>query len=183
MSRAFEDYYANRPALVGLQPSSGDELLVLRGGTVYRGQYVLNRAFAYLDNNAVATAISVTDTWYQLAPAFTQGFTTATFTYATNQFTYIGPDKAEADQLYASISFSNAGGAAAVYEVGLFVNGVLKGIGVGAGLPDTAVATDQMFVAATVLHQFQTGDIVDLRVRNRTNVEDILVVDAQLLIS
>jgi hypothetical protein len=177
-TRAFNLYFANRGALPGEVAIAGDELMVLRGGTVYRMSGAGTTAYSSMNANAVVTTINTIDVWEPIGGVLIQGTTSDTFTFAANQFTYIGVNQAIAQAIIAKMSVSKAGGGDNIYEVGVFVNGVQQGTGMSVGASTALVG----FVDTLVLHALQTGDIIDMRVRNISGASDCTLLDAQLII-
>jgi hypothetical protein len=178
-TRAFNVYFANRGSLPGEVAIAGDELLILRSGTVYRMGGASAGAYASMTDNAVETTINTIDVWVPFGGVLIEGVTTATFTYAANQFTYIGPNQAHNTSLVGKMSILRVGGGAGSnLQVGVFVNGVQVGD------PMTVSSTNSFigFVLTEVPHLLQTGDIIDIRIRNTTGVENVVVTDAQLSI-
>jgi hypothetical protein len=90
--RAFNLYFGNRGVLPGDVAISGDELLVLRSGTVYRMHAAPTTAYAYMNANLVETVINTIDVWVPIGGVLSSPVLSPTFTFAANQFTYIGPN-------------------------------------------------------------------------------------------
>ena len=176
----FEDYFTTRGQLIGPQPTEGDEALFLRADTVYRGSFVYNKAFANLSNNSTETVINTIDVWEPIGGTMASVASTPTFTFATNQYTYVGPDQIEPTAISVHGNLSTPATGATKYEIGLFVNDVLVGSGIQASLIDTAGIVP---ISAKVIFTLTTGDVIDFRIRNRTNTENAIVVDAHLVIS
>jgi hypothetical protein len=178
-TRPFDTYFANRTELVGQQSSAGDEFLVLRGGTVFRGNQVFNKAFAYAADDSDVTSFNTVDVWEPIANTLVQGVTTPTFTYANNQFTYIGPNQVVQNTIYAAMSCKTDGSPATNFDIGIFVNDLLVGNGM-----TSYVTTGLAFVSTQVQRILVTGDVIDLRVRNRGGATPGLILqNIQLVIS
>lgn len=180
MPRSFEDYFKNRGAAIGPQPTAGDEALILRADTVFRSSFVYNQALMYIDENATETTINTIDIWEQMAGSWVNNVSTPTFTFASGQYTYVGPDQIQPATIHACASISKSIAGAAVYEIGVFVNGSLIGNGMKLLISD---ATGTLHVSCNAMKALVTGDIIDLRIRNRNDTDDVLVSDAQLVIS
>lgn len=179
MPRPFETYFANRAALVGAQPVTGDEALVLRSGTVFRGLTVDTSAIVYVAANAVATVISVVDAWVAIGGTLIEGPVTDVYTYATNQLTYIGPSLVPAVHIRGRATITKSLASVQSYEIGIFVNDVLLQNGMRVSVNQNEYA----FVDVEALHPLATGDVVDLRVRSRSGTDDITLTDVQLVIA
>ena len=178
-TRAFNLYYANRTELPGQVLIEGDELLVLRGSTVYRTAGARSFAYASMHDNAVDTVINTVDVWEPISGVLVQGVTSTSFTYAANQFTYIGVNQASPLIVSAKMTIHNVlGGGASIFEIGIFINGVQIGTGMSCS-SDTATTS---FMMTDNTHTLQTGDIIDMRIRNTSDVDDVLIVNAQLII-
>lgn len=177
--RDFETYFGNRSAASGPQPATGDELLILRSGSVLRIPAVNNVGLMYLSANATATTISAVDTWTTIGGTFTEGDHAAVHTFASNQFTYAGPNQEYHATISARATLLQSGAATEDYEIGVFVNSTL----VANSMRVTADQDKYVFVACDVLHQLTTGDVIEMKVRSRVGSEDVIVTDAQLLIA
>ena len=176
-TKTFEDYFASKGALPGEELIGGDKALVLRSSTVFQGEPDINSALANMQGNALVTTINTVDVWEQISGAMADANSTATFTFAANQYTYIGVNQIGTDTIRASVSLLSA--ADAQYQVGIFVNSVL----VGTGMTTSATTTSAAFVSAAAPYALQTGDVIELKVRNITDAEDVTVLDAQLEVS
>jgi hypothetical protein len=115
--------------------------------------------------------------WEQISGVMADAGSTTTFTFAANQYTYIGVNQLGADTIRASVSLLSA--ADAQYQVGVFVNSVL----VGLGMTTSATTLNAAFVSSAAPYALQAGDVIDLRVRNITDAVNVTVLDAQLEIS
>lgn len=161
-TKPFETYYDERTLLTGLQSPSGDFALTMRSGTVFKQNFVYNQAFAYAVDDTDVTSFNTIDVWESIANTLVQGVTTPTFTFATNQFTYIGPNQINANTFYAAMSCKTDGAPAANFDIGIFVNDLLIGCGM-----TNYVTTGLAFVSTQVQRILVTGDVIDMRVRNR----------------
>jgi hypothetical protein len=177
-TRAFNVYYANRTVLPGEVPIAGEEILVLRGGTVYRMAAAGVFAYASMTGNSDVTAIATIDVWVPVAGTLVEGDASANFTFAANEFTFNGVNQAAPQKLSAKITVSKAGGGDEIYEVGIFVNGTQVDTGMTVGAGTTLVG----FVATDNTHTLQTGDVIDVRVRNISGTSDCTVTHAQLIL-
>ena len=181
-NKPFDQYFTDKTALVGQQGPTGDDFLVLRSGTVFKGNQVYNKAIATMADDATETATTPTDTWVQVAGTLVQGVTTPTFTFATNQFTYIGPNQIVQTSLKAAVSLTKVLADAQTYEVAIFVNDLQILNGMSTLVPDPVVGGETAYVAAEVQRLLVTGDVIDMRVRARTGSDALTVVNAQLVI-
>ena len=82
-NETFETYFSTRPALTGAQASSGDDELVLRSGSVFKGNRTNILGAATITGNAVATTITLSDTYYPVT-GFSLVSTTASMTFAND---------------------------------------------------------------------------------------------------
>jgi hypothetical protein len=177
-NKPFDEYFAAKTALVGQQGPTGDDFLVLRGGTVFKGNQVYNKAIAYAADDSDVTTINTVDVWEQVANTLVQGVTTPTFTYATNQFTYIGPNQIVQASLKASMSCKLDAAGDAAYDIGIFVNDLLILNAMTVNVADTGIS----YVATEVQRLLVTGDVIDFRVRSRVGDENIIIQNAQLIV-
>jgi hypothetical protein len=177
-TRAFNDYFANRGALPGVVLVADDEVLVLRGSTVYRAVGISEFAYAGVEGNATATTINTIDVWESIGGTLVVGTLTDGITFATNQFTYIGVSQATPTVITAKMSASKAGGGDEIYQVGVFVNGSQIGTGMSCGAGTTLVG----FASTASTHALQNGDVIDMRVRNTSGTSNVTLLDAQLII-
>ena len=178
-TRTFEDYFASKGALPGEQVIQDDEILVLRAGTVFRAASFKDGAIATMAQNAVETVITTIDVWVPIAGTLTDLSSTDSFTFAANQYTFIGANRLHPTRLEATVSFTQTVNALKTYEIGLFVNGAIAGTSMGATSQNNSTAN----VYCIAPHTLQTGDIIDVRIRNITDIENVTATYAQLAIS
>ncbi|GAG54975.1 unnamed protein product, partial [marine sediment metagenome] len=114
-TKTFEDYFASKGQLPGEELITGDEALVLRSSTVFRGAPDINNALSNMQGNALVTTINTVNVWEQINGVMADAGSTATFTFAANQYTYIGVNQIGADTIRASVSLLSA--ADAQYQV------------------------------------------------------------------
>jgi hypothetical protein len=176
--RAFNLYFANRGALPGEVLIEGDELLVLRGSTVYRAAGAPAFAYASMEANTDETTINTIDIWEEIAGTLIEGAKTDSFTFATNQYTYNGVNQAAPHVISAKMSILRIGNGDDNYDVGVFVNGVQ----IGMGMITSCGPGQAGFTLTEITHALQTGDIIDMRVRNVTSAVNCIVTNAQLVI-
>jgi hypothetical protein len=177
--RPFNEYFANRTVLPGGVLIAGDELMVLRGGTVYRHPGAALFAYGSMNANAVETVITTIDVWVPIGGTLIDSpLTSAAFSFAANEYTYVGPNQAGPQILSAKMSISKAGGGDNIYEVGIFVNGVLEGTGMSVGASTALVG----FATTGNPYSLQTNDVIDMRVRNLSGNSSCTLFDAQLII-
>lgn len=177
--RPFNIYFANRTVLPGGVLIANDEVLVLRGGTVYRHPGGLLLAYSAMNANAVETVIATEDVWVPIGGALTDSPLTSTaFSFAANQYTYVGVNQARPQFISAKMSISKAGGGDDIYEIGIFANGTQIDTGMSCGASTALVG----FAATGSLHSLQTNDVFDMRVRNLSGTSNVTLLDAQLII-
>jgi hypothetical protein len=177
-NKPFDEYFTDKTALVGQQGPDGDDLLVLRAGTVFKGNVVHNHAIATLTDNTTETVINTVDVWEKLGLTLVQGVTTPTFTFGVEDFTYIGPNQIVQTSLKAAVSLTKVLAGAQTYEVGIFVNDLL----ILNGMSTTVTDAEFIYVAAEVQRLLVTGDIITMRVRSRSGDDDLTVTNAQLIV-
>ena len=179
-NKPFDEYFDGKTDLVGQQGPAGDDFLVLRGGSVFKGNQVFNKAIATVADDATETVIATVDVWVPIGGTLVQGVTTPTFTFATNQFTYIGPNQIVQTSFKAAVSLEKVADVAgpANYEVGIFVNDLL----ILNAMSTWVVAAQTVYVAAEVQRLLVTGDVIDMRVRTRGGIDNLIVQNAQLVI-
>jgi len=179
-TRTFEAYFGSKAQLPGEQIIEDDELLVLRAGTVFRAATFADGAVASMAQNATATTLTTVDLWYSFDGTLADLDHTDSFTFATNQYTFIGDNRLHPSRLEVSMSLSKAGNGDRDIEVGLFVNAALVGTAMG-------VQTSGGFLTSVYCvapYTLQTGDIIDARIRNLDGSgDDVTVEYAQLAIS
>jgi hypothetical protein len=184
-NKTFEDYFKERGALVGAPASTGDELLVLRSDTVFRGKRVDNSACLYIDNDGTTTTFSVVDTWTSLANSFTQAILSASFSLAGNVLTYVGPDQNLPVRMSFNAVLTNAVAGTEIYEIGIHVNDILSNgsgktsIYYDAGPP---IVSEYKSVSVETLVILSTGDTIEPKIRTRTGTNTVNVNMAQLII-
>ncbi len=105
------------------------------------------------------------------------GFSSSQFSFAANQFTFNGINQGLPSNLIAAVSLLGAG-TTVTYEVAIFINGSVF----GTGMTCNASSTDRAFVQSLIPRPLQTGDIIEMQVRNITDGTDVTVTDAQLTI-
>jgi hypothetical protein len=174
----FDQYFTDKTAAVGQQGPTGDDYLVLRAGTVFKINQVNIKAIAYAADDSDVTTITTADVWVPPANTLVQGVTTPTLTYATNQFTYIGPNQIVQTSLKASMSCMLDAVFAAPYDIGIFVNDLLILNSMTVEVADTGIS----YVGAEVQRLLVTGDVIDFRVRSRSGILDLIVQNAQLIV-
>jgi hypothetical protein len=177
-NKPFDQYFTDKTDLVGQQGPTGDDFLVLRGGTVFKGNQVYIKAIAYAADDSDVTTIATADVWVKPANTLVQGVTTPTLTYATNAFTYIGPNQIVQTSLKASMSCLLDAAGDAAYDIGIFVNDLLILNSMTVEVADTGIS----YVATEVQRLLVTGDVIDFRVRSRAGIENIIVQNAQLIV-
>ena len=178
-TRTFEEYFASKAVLPGEQVIQDDQTLVLRAGTVFRAASFADGGVATMAQNATVTTIATINVWVPIAGTLTDLGHTDSFTFAANAYTFIGANRLHSARLEASLSVSKAGNGDVDFEIGLFVNGSQVGTSM-AGTSSSDVISSLYCIAPYVL---QTGDIVDVRIRNIDGIDNLLVAYAQLAIS
>jgi hypothetical protein len=177
--RPFNEYFANRTVLPGDVLIANDELLVLRGSTVYRHPGSLLFAYGSMDSNIDVTTINVQGVFEPMAGTLIDSPSTTTeFTFLANQYTYVGPNQAGSQILSAKMSVLKVGGGEDSFEVGVFVNNLQ----VGTGMISTASSSLVGFMQTSSPHSLQTNDVIDMRIANVSSASNVTVVNAQLII-
>lgn len=183
MPRPFEDYFGNRSELIGSQASNGDEVLVLRNGTVYRASSVFNKAFGAIKNNAAFMTIAATATWYPIT-GITDEMSTASFQFANDAYTYVGPTQIYPASITLNVTlvkeFTGSGGEE--YEIGIFVNDALYQNKQSVTVHEDATQPSKSNVTCIVGIILSQGDVIDARVLNRSGTDNVKVEDMQLVI-
>lgn len=173
MPRTFEDYFETKAALVGAMGAAGDEMLVRRSGTVFNNTYMVNRAYADMEDNAVLAGTTSAAAWVLVA-GFTDQVSTASLTFAADQYTYSGPNQTYPCKITVTASVVAAG--TDDYELAVFLNAAkltkIRFVG----------STDHIAVALVCMVPLTTGDVIDVRIRNVAGTDDCTVVDAHLAI-
>lgn len=173
-TKSFQDYFISKPLLAGEYPVEGDQLLVIRGGDVFRADFILNRAYMSMSGNAVVTPITVTNQWEEIGGVFVVGLTTSTFSFAANALTYNGPTQSAISDLTARATLLKTGAPMQSYEIGIFVNGGLSGLPVAISLGNS----ETHYVATAIQLALTNGDVIDLRVRATSGTDDVTVIDS-----
>jgi hypothetical protein len=174
----FEDYFSGRTTAATDRILEGDRLLILRAGQVFQSAGISPRGYASEDNNALVTAITH-NVW--TPPNYTLGNEAFTdhFTFAANKFTYTGPNQAIVSAIRAAVSLEkDAGGGAVIAEVSVGINGTPTGSIMSTTIDDGVVT----FMSTTIFYTLQTNDEIEILIRNTTDGDDIVVIDAQLII-
>ena len=174
--RTFDQYFGNRGALPGEQAIEDDEFLVLRGATVYRGKSSATFALANMNANAVETTINTVNVWEPIGGVLGNIAASTDFTFAANAYTYIGLTQLSFDVVGIAASISKTGPGFRAFEIGIFVNAALHGTGFSASSEQSIrayVAVDQPIVLTT-------ADVIDMRIRNLTDADNVTVIDAKL---
>jgi hypothetical protein len=177
-TRAFNVYFVNRTELPGEIPIEGDEYLTLRGGTVYRVSAHNDFAYASFSGGVGTTITDTIDVWEPIVGTLIQDQTSPSFSYAANQFTYNGINLAVPKPIIASMSLLRVTNGGDAYEVGVFANGVQVQTGMTVNAENNVVG----FASTLNAYALQTGDIIDMRVRNTTGTSSCIITDAQLII-
>jgi hypothetical protein len=178
-NKPFETYFGERTVLTGAQPVAGDELLILRSGTVFRGTNTFIKGSAILSDDATAITITVQDQWESIAGTLVVDVITPSLTFATNQFTFVSPNQINPTVISANVSLDKeVASGTQVYEIGIFVNDALIGNGIKAAVGESL--TQGLSVSA--LHALQTGDVIELKIRNRDGIDNMTVANAQLIV-
>ena len=170
-NETFETYFSTRPALTGAQASSGDDELVLRSGSVFKGNRTNILGAATITGNAVATTITLSDTYYPVT-GFSLVSTTASMTFANDAFSYIGPNQVLATKFKFAATLT---GVDAKCQVSIHING----LPISNGMNVTVTTAGFAYVSADVLAVLVAGDVITAEIRNRTDTNDIVVSDAQ----
>ena len=178
-TRTFDEYFANRGSLPGEQAIEGDELLVLRGGTVYRAKQEATFAFASMNANAVITTINTVDVWEPIGGTLGNIAASTDFTFAANAYTYIGVNQLHFHRVNIAATIATAGNGLTDYEISVFVNGAIH----GTGFSVSSQNDQRMFVTVEQPRTLLTNDVIDMRIRNLTDADNVTVIDAKLSIS
>lgn len=174
-TKAFEDYFASKAGLPGDQIIANDEVLVLRSGTVFRAQPSADTGFAEMIGNAVETVIATQNVFVPIEGILVASLLSSTFTFAANDFTYIGPNRLRVVELTASMSVAKVGGGDDRYEIGVFVNAVQVGQGMLAGCSTSVVA----YIQCSSFYTLQTNDVINFHIRNLDSTSNAVVQSAQ----
>ena len=164
-TKTFEAYFTSKGALPSEKLIEGDAALVLRAGTVFKGSVKPDTAYASMLDNALTTTIATVDVWVPINGTLAEG-----------DYTFVGDNQLEYSPISGSISVEKTGNGYVTYEVGVFVNNVQVGTGMSASSEQDAI----VFIQATGTHILQTGDVIDVQVRCRTDDTNCIVSAAQL---
>jgi hypothetical protein len=176
MSRDFKDYFIGKPSIPTGQRIETDELLVLRGGIVHRSNALKIQGAAGMTDNAVDTVINLLDDWELVGGTMLEVFSTPELSFAANAFTFNGSNQLAYSIIAASATINKPANGLVEAQIGIFINGVMSGIGFSGTVNDGEPA----YMEAKTGYQLQAGDIIDLRVRNRTSDQDLTIVHAGL---
>jgi hypothetical protein len=179
MTKDFKDYFTGKPVIPTGQRIDTDELLVLRGGIVHRSNALRVQGAAGMSDNAAVTTINVIDDWEPIGGVLAEVFSSSDLSFGANAFTFNGDNQLTYSIISGHASIDKSTNGAASVQLGIFVNGVLSGIPFTASIADN---TQPAYMQALTGVQLQNGDVVDLRVRNRTDTDDLIVLDAGLII-
>lgn len=160
------------PDLPGNQTVSTDQMVVIRGGVPYAYDPATRFAYADMSGNATPTVIAAADTWTPILGTLVASGVETGFTLAANIFTVTAETSLDPLRIRAGCTFMKVGGGAAVnFEIGIFVNGVQ----VGVGQTDTAGSAQWGNANIGVPAVLANGDTVEIRVRNRTDGDDVTI--------
>ena len=181
MATKFSDWvFSELPPLPDKQILATDSLVVIRAGVPYSAP--LNATFAYgsMADNAVETTINTVDVWESIVGAIVDSGLEESFTWFGNVLSYIGEDMTIPEMVYLDFTLLKTGGPVDtdIYQVGLFKNGAL----VGVGASTTIVNSNTESGSLTLPVIFAQGDTLEVKVRNRTDADNVTVKDMQLTV-
>lgn len=180
-TKSFEEYFDSKPVLSGPQPTSGDKILVLRSGTVFGSTVVDNKAYCSITDNSTPLAIAAQGAYVTIT-GWVEQVSTPTLTFAADQWTYSGPSQIVPATLTLNLSFLSADPTPGNkgWSIGIFANDTIVG---NYTRVSTINDSDAVFLSCSVQRLLTIGDVIDFRVQNRTDTADIVIKDAQALIS
>ena len=117
-------------ALPGDQTISTDKMVVIRGGVPYAYDPATRFAYAEMGGNAVATTINTVNVWESIAGTLVASPADLGFTLAGNVYTVTAETSLNVLSIQAGCTIMKVGGGTAVnFEIGIFINGVMTGVG------------------------------------------------------
>ena len=168
------------PALPGNQWLPGDAMVVIRGGLPYAYDPVSRFAYADMGGNAAPTTINTVDVWESIAGTLVASVADEGFTLASNVYTVTAETSLFPILVSAECTAMKVGGGTAVnFQFGIFVNDVM--VGVGQNALASAAQWGSAIVSIPVL--LANGDTVEIKVRNRTDADDVVVSDMSFRIT
>jgi hypothetical protein len=167
------------PDLPGDQTTTLDQMIVIRSGVPYAYDPVTRLAYAEMSDNATATGITVIDQWESIAgtlvaPAGIEGFTLAANVWTVTAQTSLNPI-----QIRAGLTAMKVGSGDDTYQCAIFVNGAQKGAAMSLNTHMTKL--DNCYLTAPVI--LANGDTVEVKIRNRDDVADVVITDMSFGIS
>jgi hypothetical protein len=162
------------PPLPANQWLPGDAMVVIRGGEPFAYDPVSRFAFASMGDNAAPTTINTVDVWESIAGTLTVSAADQGFTLASNIYTVTAETSLFPILIAAECTAMKVGGGTAVnFQFGIFINDVMVGVG------QTALASAAQWGSAgvSVPAILAQGDTVEIKVRNRTDADDVVVSD------
>jgi hypothetical protein len=154
------------------QTISTDQLVVIRAGVPYAYDPLTRFAYADMKGNAAATTINTVDVWEPIGGVLVASGVETGFTLATNIFTTTAETSVGVLSIQAGCTVMKVGGGTAVnFELGIFVNGVMAGAG-QSGLASAAQWGNMNVFVPVIL---ANGDTVEIKIRNRTDSDDVVV--------
>jgi hypothetical protein len=165
------------PPLPSNQTIADDHLIVVRGGLPYSYDPVTRLAYSEMIN-AVATTINTIDVWESIAGVLVDSASLG-FTLAANVWTVTAETSLDPIRVEAGLGVMKVGSGDDTYEVGIFVNDVLKGV----PMPVNAHMTKLGNVYVTIPEILATGDTVEIKIRNLDDIADVVITSMQFGIS
>jgi hypothetical protein len=161
------------PPLPSEQTIPGDQLIVIRAGLPY--SYDPKTRFAYADmvSNAAATGITVIDQWESIAGTLVESAFGQGFTLAANIWTVTAETSLEPILMMAGVTAQKVGSGDDTYQFGIFINGILDGAPMS--LNTHATKLDNCALSAPLL--LATGDTIEIKVRNRDDIANVVITD------
>ena len=155
----------------------GDEIVIIRGGVPFRYDPVTRFAEATMAGNALATTINVMDQWESIAGVLVDSGIDTGLSLAGNVYTVTAETSLFPIHIEAGVTIMKVGGGtAANFEIGIFVNGIHVGVG------QVGLASSAQWGNANVAKEnlLATGDTVEIKIRNRTDADNVVVSEMRI---
>jgi hypothetical protein len=174
MTTKFSDWLdAELPPLPSNQTISGDGLVVIRAGIPYTYDPATRFSYAEMVSNAGATGITVIDQWESIAGTLVSAGPEEGFTLAANIWTVTAEDSLDPIQMHAGLTAMKVGSGDDTYQFGIFLNDVL--VGAPMSISTHMTKLNSCYLTAPLI--LETGDTVEVKVRNLDDVANVVIMD------
>jgi hypothetical protein len=164
---------ADLPPLPSNQLIPDDDMIVIRGGLPYAYDPITRAAYSEMGANASATTINTLGDWESIAGTLVASGLEEGFTLASNIWTVIAEDSIGPVQVEAGITAMKVGSGDDTYEVAIFKNGTIRGVGMSLNTHMTKLSN--AFVKTPLF--LDAGDTIEIKVRNLDDTANVTITD------